>query len=107
MNAASLLMRERFLQFMPTPSLTQQPISGPRSSPLAPSMSGLVASGLSTKGGPAAKSSPKPKNGLKPKSVPSTKVVKGGLSAKGGSSTKIIGGTKSLSVNGLRAATQK
>ncbi|KAL4329203.1 hypothetical protein AHAS_Ahas13G0276600 [Arachis hypogaea] len=40
MNAASPSLRERFQQFMPTPGLTRQPMSGPRPSPLAPSMSG-------------------------------------------------------------------
>ncbi|XLR05402.1 hypothetical protein S83_071600 [Arachis hypogaea] len=36
MNAASPAMRERFQQFMPTPSLRQQPKPGPRPSKLVP-----------------------------------------------------------------------
>ncbi|XLR18605.1 hypothetical protein S83_046517 [Arachis hypogaea] len=36
MNAASPAMRQRFEQFMPTPTLRQQPNSGPRPSKLVP-----------------------------------------------------------------------
>ncbi|KAL4277099.1 hypothetical protein AHAS_Ahas20G0273300 [Arachis hypogaea] len=68
MNATSPSMRERFMKFMSTPNLTQQTISRPRPSPIAPSMGGPIEScpskkgspnvknGRSSKGGPIAKS---------------------------------------------------
>ncbi|XLS67472.1 hypothetical protein HN51_018495, partial [Arachis hypogaea] len=82
MNAVSSSLRERFQQFMPTPGLTRQPMSGPN------------ASSPSAKCGPAAKN------------VPSAKVVKGGSGAKGVTSTQPIGGKKSASRTGTLAATQ-
>ncbi|XLT38683.1 hypothetical protein HN873_069975 [Arachis hypogaea] len=94
MNAASPSLRERFQQFMPTPGLTRQPMSGPRPSLLAPSLSGPNASSPSAKCGPAAKN------------IPSAKVVKGGSGAKGVTSTQPIGGKKSASRTGTIAATQ-